>query len=188
MRGEWRANELTLNGMVLELGLDRRGRIDWASSGNFNLGALTVDRFHVTGRVALNDAASRRSLELTTSPSPARCALAGFVRGDGNFVLSGMRYPFRVSSGQSADGNATRVHFNVDPGARAILRRSRRRALIRGTCATLRRRGDAGNTRGIEGDGRTPIPPWRISAKVKADPTPPGSSSWRPAMAAKTTR
>ena len=31
-----------------------------------------------------------------------------------------MRYPFRVSSGQSADGNGTRVHLNIDPGARAL--------------------------------------------------------------------
>ena len=42
------------------------------------------------------------------------------MRGDGNFTLSGMRYPFRVSSGQSADGSGTRVHLNIDPGARAL--------------------------------------------------------------------
>ena len=47
-------------------------------------------------------------------------SLAGSVRGDGNFMLSGMRYPFRVSSGQSADGNGTRVHLNIDPGQRAF--------------------------------------------------------------------
>src|SRR5688572_6946357 len=65
MRGEWRANELTLNGLVLELGLDQRGRMHWASrSGNFNFGALTVDKFHVTGAVSVTDAASRTSLRL----------------------------------------------------------------------------------------------------------------------------
>ena len=58
MRGEWRATELTINGVALDLGLDRQGRIDWpASSGNFNLGSLTVDRLNLTGRVALHDRA-----------------------------------------------------------------------------------------------------------------------------------
>ena len=47
-------------------------------------------------------------------------SLAGSVRGDGSFMLAGARYPFRVSSGQTADGNGTRVHLNIDPGARAL--------------------------------------------------------------------
>ena len=47
-------------------------------------------------------------------------SLAGSVRGDGNFMLSGTRYPFRVSSGQGPDGNGTRVHLNIDPGQRAL--------------------------------------------------------------------
>ena len=42
------------------------------------------------------------------------------MRGDGNFMLSGTRYPFRVSSGETADGNGTRVRLNIDPAARAL--------------------------------------------------------------------
>ena len=42
------------------------------------------------------------------------------MRGDGNFTLSGLRYPFRVSSGPAGDGNGTRVHLNIDPGARPL--------------------------------------------------------------------
>ena len=39
MRGEWRATELTVDGLGLDLGLDPRGRIDWpASTGTFNWG------------------------------------------------------------------------------------------------------------------------------------------------------
>src|SRR5260370_1232288 len=122
MRGEWRATELTINGMALDLGLDSQGRIDWpASSGKFNLGSLAIDRLNLTGRIALHDAASRRTLELSDIAfgGDAR-SLAGSVRGDGNFMLSGVRYPFRVSSGQSADSSGTRVHLNIDPGARGF--------------------------------------------------------------------
>ena len=83
MRGEWRATELTVNGMSLDLGLDPKGRVDWpASTGTFNLGSLAIDRLNLTGRIALHDAASRSTLELNDiafsgdvrSLAPARSA------------------------------------------------------------------------------------------------------------------
>ncbi|HUN95265.1 MAG TPA: AsmA family protein, partial [Bradyrhizobium sp.] len=65
MRGQWRATELSINGMALDLGLDGQGRIDWpASTGTFSLGSLSIDRLNLTGRAALHDAASRTTLEL----------------------------------------------------------------------------------------------------------------------------
>src|ERR1700733_5249346 len=120
MRGEWRATELTVGGMALDLGLDPQGRMDWpAGNGKFNLGALAIDRLHLTGRVALHDALSHRTLELDDIAFSGDVrSLAGALRGDGNFTMSGARYPFRVSSGQSPDGNGTRLHLVVDSGAR----------------------------------------------------------------------
>jgi large subunit ribosomal protein L24 len=172
MRGEWRATELTINGMALDLGLDSQGRIDWpASSGKFNLGSLAIDRLNLTGRIALHDAASRRTLELNDIAFSGDVrSLAGSVRGDGNFMLSGVRYPFRVSSGQSADGNATRVHLNIDPGARALS------ADLDGTLAFEARAPRFEGAivlavpPGLKADGDVPITPWRIAARVKADP------------------
>ena len=172
MRGEWRATELTINGMALDLGLDSQGRIDWpASSGKFNLGSLAIDRLNLTGRIALHDAASRSTLELNDIAFGGDVrSLAGSVRGDGNFMLAGVRYPFRVSSGQSADGNATRVHLNIDPGARALS------ADLDGTLAfearTPRFEGAIvlAVPPGLKADGDIPITPWRIAARVKADP------------------
>jgi uncharacterized protein involved in outer membrane biogenesis len=179
MRGEWRADELTINGMSLDLGLDPQGRIDWpASSGKFNLGTLAVDRLNLTGRIALHDAASRGTVELNDiSFSGDVRALAGSVRGDGSFMLAGTRYPFRVSSGQSVDGSGTRIHLNVDPGARAlsadldgVLSFEARAprfdgAMVLAVPAGLKAQGTQGD---VKGD--VPITPWRISAKVKADP------------------
>src|SRR6201996_1530276 len=109
MRGEWRANELTINGLALDLGLDQQGRIDWpGGSGKFNLGSLSIDRLNLTGRAALHDALSHRTLELNEIAfSGDLRALAGSVRGDGSVTVSGQRYPFRVSSGQSPDGSGT---------------------------------------------------------------------------------
>jgi uncharacterized protein involved in outer membrane biogenesis len=172
MRGEWRANELTINGLALDLGLDSQGRIDWpASTGKFNLGTLSIDRLNLTGRAALHDAASRGTLELNDIAFSGDVrSLAGSVRGDGNFMLSGTRYPFRVSSGQSTDGSGTRIHLSIDPAARpwsadldgvlAFEARAPRfdGALVLAVPAGLKAKGDV------------PITPWRISARVKADP------------------
>ncbi len=176
MRGEWRATELTIDGMALDLGLDSQGKIDWpASTGKFNLGSLAIDRLNLTGRAALHDAASRGTLELNDIAFIGDMrALAGSVRGDGNFTLSGQRYPFRISSGQSADGSGTRIHLNIDPGARplsvdldGVLSFEARAprfdgALVLATPPGLKAKGDA--------RGDVPITPWRISAKLKADP------------------
>ena len=172
MRGEWRATELTINGMALDLGLDQQGRIDWpASTGKFNLGSLAIDRLNLTGRIALHDAASRGTVELNDIAFSGDVrSLSGSVRGDGNFMLSGTRYPFRVSSGQAADGNGTRVHLNIDPGARAfsadldgVLSFEARAPRFEGAMVLAA-------PAGLKAKGDVPITPWRILAKLKADP------------------
>jgi len=169
MRGEWRATELTINGMSLDLGFDPKGRIDWpASTGPFNLGSVAIDRLNLTGRVALHDAASHGTIELSDIAFSGDVrSLAGSIRGDGNFMLSGVHYPFRISSGQGPDGNGTRVHLNIDPGQRplaadldGLLSFEARAPRFDGamTLAEQKRTGDGASS-----------PPWRIAAKVKAD-------------------
>jgi large subunit ribosomal protein L24 len=169
MRGEVRATELTINGLSLDLGLDAKGRIDWpASTGTVNLGSLAIDRLNLTGRIALHDAASRSTLELNDIAFSGDVrSLAGSVRGDGNFMLKGTRYPFRISSGQGPDGNGTRVHLNIDPGERAlladldgVLNFDSRSPRFEGALTLVAPPGQK---------GRGNDPPWRIAAKVKAD-------------------
>jgi hypothetical protein len=178
MRGQWRANELTIDGLAVDLGLDPKGQIDLpATSGTFNLGSLSIDRLNLSGRVALHDAASHGTLELNDIAFSGDVrSLAGSVRGDGTFSISGTRYPFRVSSGQTPDGSGTRIHFTIDPGERAlsgdlegVLSFESRMprfegALVLATPATAKARSN--ETKGSE----TSPPPWKISAKVKADP------------------
>ncbi|KRQ93955.1 AsmA-like C-terminal region-containing protein, partial [Bradyrhizobium valentinum] len=169
MRGEVRATELTINGMSLDLGLDAKGRIDWpASTGTVNLGSLAIDRLNLTGRIALHDAASRSTLELNDIAFSGDVrSLAGSIRGDGNFMLSGTRYPFRISSGQGPDGNGTRVHLNIDPGQRAlaidldgVLNFDARVPRFDGAITLVAPPGQK---------GKGNDPPWRIAAKVKSD-------------------
>ncbi|MBR1245820.1 AsmA family protein [Bradyrhizobium sp. AUGA SZCCT0169] len=172
MRGEVRATELSINGMSLDLGLDPKGRIDWpASTGTLNPGSLAIDRLNLTGRIALHDAASRSTLELNDIAFSGDVrSLAGSIRGDGNFVLLGTRYPFRVSSGQTADGNGTRVHLNIDPGPKTLsadldglLFFEARAPRFEGTMVL------ASPPRPKADDFDTSPPSWRVSSRVKAD-------------------
>jgi large subunit ribosomal protein L24 len=173
MRGEWRATELTVNGMSLDLGLDPKGRIDWpAAAGTFNLGSLAIDRLNLTGRIALHDAGSRGTLELNDIAFSGDVrSLAGSIRGDGNFMFSGTRYPFRVSSGQTSDGVGTRVHVNVDPGPRTlsvdldgVLTFEARAPRFEGAVTLA-------SPSGQRADANDAPPPWRVTSRVKADPS-----------------
>ncbi|MGY4622298.1 AsmA family protein [Bradyrhizobium sp. USDA 4486] len=172
MRGEWRATELSVNGMAVDLGLDARGRVDLPStaSGTFNLASLAIERLNLTGRIALHDAASRSTLELNDIAFSGDVrSLAGSVRGDGSFTVGRTRYPFRISSGPSADGSATRLHLNVDPGERAILadlegvlafdnRQPKFDGALMLAVPAPKKSGEAGPT------------PWKLTTKLKADP------------------
>jgi large subunit ribosomal protein L24 len=172
MRGEWRATELTVNGMAVDLGLDARGRVDLPStaSGTFNLASLAIERLNLTGRVALHDAASRSTLELNDIAFSGDVrSLAGSVRGDGNVTVAGTRYPFRISSGPSADGSATRLHLNIDPGERSVL------ADLEGVLAFDNRlpKFDGALTLAVpptKKAGEAGPMPWKLTAKLKADP------------------
>jgi len=60
MRGQWRANELSISGMVLDIGLDSKGRIDWpVATGRFNLGSLAPPT--VTERSRSDGVGNRRA-------------------------------------------------------------------------------------------------------------------------------
>ncbi|WP_027572515.1 AsmA-like C-terminal region-containing protein [Bradyrhizobium sp. WSM1743] len=172
MRGEWRATELTLGGMAVDVGLDARGRVDLPSSasGTFNLASLAIERLNLSGRIALHDAASRSTLELSDIAFSGDVrSLAGSMRGDGSFTASGVRYPFRISSGPSADGSATRLHLNIDPGERAFLadlegvlafdnRQPKFDGALTLAVPATKKAGEAGPT------------PWKLATRFKADP------------------
>ena len=176
MRGQWRANELTIGGLSLDLGLDRDGRIDWrGASGKFNWASLAIDRLNLTGRIALHDAASRSTLELSeiAFSGDVRSA-AGAVRGDGDVTVGGTRYPFRVSSGQVNDGSgSTRLHLNIDPGQRPVtaeldglLSFEARAPRFEGTLTLAVPPPAKGQQAGQPADDRTP---WKVTTKLKAD-------------------
>lgn len=190
MRGQWRATELSINGMALDLGLDEQGRIDWpASAGSFSLGSLSIDRLNLTGRAALHDAASRSTIELNDIAFSGDVrSLAGAIRGDGKVTVHGERYPFHISSGAPPDGNGTRIHLNIDPASRPIAadldgvlafdaRAPRFDGMLTLSTPTsaksdaLKSDATKSDAKAADGGAAPARTPWRIVAKVKADPT-----------------
>jgi len=171
MRGQWRADQLTINGFALDLGLDAQGRLDWPAAGLSNLAGLTVDRLNLTGRIALHDAASRSTLELSDIAFAGELrAQAGALRGDGNFLLGGTRYPFRLASGRVADGNGTRLHLTVDPGARALSADLDGLLTFEGQSPRFEGAVTLAAPAPARADPDPSRTPWRIAARVKADP------------------
>nr|WP_205502226.1 AsmA family protein [Rhodopseudomonas sp. BR0G17] len=169
MRGELRADELSINGLSLDLGLDPQGRLDWPAAGLSNLAALTVDRLNLTGRIALHDAASRSNLELSDIAFSGELrAQAAALRGDGNFLLGGQRYPFRLSTSRAADSDAIRLRAGISQGAGGIA--ADLDGLVRFEQSRPRFDGAASLAALAAAAGETPRTPWRLAAKVEADP------------------
>lgn len=174
LRGEWRATELTVGGAAVDLGLNAQGRLDLpASTGAFNLGGLAIDRLNVTGRVNLHDAASRSTLELSdiAFSGDVRSLAAGAMRGDGNFTRAGTRHPFRISSGQTGDGNGTRLRLVIDANEKSpgvdldgILNFDNRKPNFDGAMTIA-------SVVSGKAEGNLANAPWRIVSKLKADPS-----------------
>jgi len=171
MRGEWRANELTVAGAALDIGLDQQGQVDWPiANGKFNFGSLSIDRLKLNGRVALHDAASRQTLELNDIVFSGEVrSLVGSVRGEGKFSMDGARYGFNVSSGQTSNGSGTRLHLRIDPSERTpsadldgVLGFEGRSPRFDGAIALA-----ALPPKTKSGDAASAS--WRIAAKVKAN-------------------
>ena len=95
------------------------------------------------------------------------------MRGDGNFVLSGTRYPFQISLAQASVGGASRVHVAIDPGTRAefidvdgILSFDEQIPRFDGALTLAGAGESVGKNFSVVPSQR----PWRVSANVKADP------------------
>lgn len=171
LRGEVRANELSIGGFALDLGLDAQGRLDGqGATALAQLGALTIDRLNLTGRIALHDARSRSVLELNDIAFSGDVrAPAGAIRGDGNFLSEGARYPFRLSVSRAPEARATRLRLSLEPGQQPLT--AELDGLLSIEDRTPRFDGALTLAHGVvkssAADDRAT--PWRLAGKVKAD-------------------
>lgn len=164
LRGEWRATQLALDGLALDIGLDKEGRIIAPSKGEFNFGALAIDKFDLSGRVTLHDAASGSEIGLEGLKFSGDVrALGGNLRGDGSFLLRDKRQPFRLALSKAGEGEATRLRLDLDSAQAGAMASS-----LDGALSFDRRVPHFEGALTLAAAGETP---WRIMARTTLDPS-----------------
>ena len=164
LRGEWRATQLALDGLALDVGLDKDGRVIAPSKGEFNFGALAIDKFDLSGRVTLHDEAGGSKIELEglTFSGDVR-SLGGNLRGEGSFLSQGKRQPFRLALSKASEGEPTRLRLDLDSTQAGAVSSS-----LDGALTFNDRAPHFEGTLTLAAAGETP---WRITARTALDPS-----------------
>ena len=164
LRGEWRATQLSLDGLALDIGLDKQGRIVAPSKGEFNFGALAIDKFDLSGRVTLHDEAGGSDLQLDDLSFGGDVrSLGGNLRGEGHFLLQGARQPFRLALSKASEGEATRLRLDLDSAQAGAISSS-----LDGALTFDKRVPHFDGALTLAAAGETP---WRMSARTTLDPS-----------------
>ncbi len=123
MRGEFRANEVTVDGLEATLQLDRAGRIAAPVAGlGFDPDRIGIDRLAVSNsRIVLADAASggRVALDNFNFSGEVRSLLGPF-KGEGSFTSATGPTTFRVGGGRRGDDGGVKLRLFVDASASAV--------------------------------------------------------------------
>jgi large subunit ribosomal protein L24 len=118
MQGNWRASELRITAPQVRLGLDAKGRIEApALAIGFKPDTLSIDKLSiVNGTVTLSDAASGGTVTLDRLYfNGSATSLAGPLSGEGDVVIGGAHYPYRINAGRLSDAGTVKLRLNVDP-------------------------------------------------------------------------
>jgi uncharacterized protein involved in outer membrane biogenesis len=172
MRGEFRANQLTLDGLEMRLGLDRSGAVQMpALNIRFDPDRLAIERLSINdGQLLLVDAASSAQLSVEQLNLTGEVgSLIGPFKAEGTFTTKGERFAYRLSGSRRGEDGGMKVRLAIDPGERALAFESEGTVFVDGGsprfegAATLSR--IAGTA--LPG-GRVAInDPWKVAAKIK---------------------
>ena len=123
MRGEFRVDQLVLDGVTATVRLDRNGKVETPVEAlGFDPDRVGIDRLTVThGRIVLADAASggRVALDNVSFKGEVRSLLGPF-KGDGTFSADDRPYTFRLGAGHRGDDGGIRLRLAVESPATAV--------------------------------------------------------------------
>lgn len=172
LRGEWRATELRLNGPRLRLGIDATGRISGPEIAvGFKPETLAIDRLSVSdGRITLADAASGGSLVLDRLYfNGSAGSLRGPLQGEGDVVVDGEHYPYRIVAGRYAEDGTIKLTLNLDPRERPISVEIGGTLSLAGGSPRFEGRLDLNRLAAIAAQaGERLIKPWHLTGRIKA--------------------
>ena len=169
MRGEWRANEVRIEGAEFAAGLDSTGRLDWPAPAFSNeLDSLSIDRLDIVdSRVVFSDAASSSQVVLDKLDFRGELrSRMGPIKGEGTFEMTGHRYPFRIAANRAGDAGM-RVRLNLDPVDRPVSVDVDTLVVVERGVPSFEGTLQINRAVGRAADGI--VQPWRLSSRVRGD-------------------
>jgi large subunit ribosomal protein L24 len=171
IRGEFRANQVTIDGLDLTIGLDRFGNIETAANLGFDPDRLAIDRLTIEGgHITLTDAASggRLAVDDVNLKGEVR-SLIGPFKAEGTFAAEGEHFGYRLSGSRRGEDGGMRLRLALDSTERALAFESDGTLWVE--AGSPRYEGTATLTRVVG----TALPsgevaindPWKIASKVK---------------------
>jgi uncharacterized protein involved in outer membrane biogenesis len=173
MRGEFRANQVTLDRPEMRVGLDPSGAVQMpALNIHFDPDRLAIERLSINdGRLVLADAASSAQLPLEQLNLTGEVgSLIGPFKAEGTFTAKGERFAYRFSGSRRGEDGGMKVRLAIDPAERALAFESEGTLFIDG--GSPRFEGAATLSRvvgtALPGGRVTINDPWKVSGKIKA--------------------
>lgn len=173
MRGEFRANQMTLDRPEVRIGLDKSGALQIPGLAlNFDPDRLAIERLSITdGQLILSDAASGARLAMEgLNVSGEVGSLVGPFKLEGAFTVGGEHYAYRFSGSRRGDDGGVKIRLAIDPAERALAFESDGTLWMDG--GSPRFEGAATLSRVVAAaapGGRVTVnDPWKILGKIKA--------------------
>jgi large subunit ribosomal protein L24 len=173
MRGEFRVDQLVLDGVTATVRLDRNGKVETpVGTLGFDPDRVGIDRVTVShGRIVLADATSggRVALDNVSFKGEVRSLLGPF-KGDGAFAADDRPYTFRLGASHRSDDGGIRLRLAVEAQAAGVSFETDGTIWADGGAPRYEGAVTASRAAGAAlPNGRTAITePWQLTAKVKA--------------------
>jgi uncharacterized protein involved in outer membrane biogenesis len=172
MRGEFRVDQLVIDGVTATVRLDRGGKIETAVGAlGFDPDRIGIDRLMVShGRIVLADAASggRFALDNVSFKGEVRSLLGPF-KGDGGFSAEEHPYTFRLGAGHRGDDGGIKLRLAVEALATAVSFETDGALWVEGGVPRYEGAVTASRAAGAAlPNGRTAInEPWQLTGKLR---------------------
>jgi large subunit ribosomal protein L24 len=174
LRGQWNATELRLTGPQVRLALDGSGHIEAPTPAiGFKPDTLSIQKLSIVdGEVTLVHAASGGTVTLDKLYFNGEAkSLLGPFSGEGDVIVAGDHYPYRISAGRVTDADTLTLRLNVDPRDRPLNFQADGTLSFDGGPHFKGNLSLARATGIVTQKGGSPDQPWRVHGKIDASTT-----------------
>ena len=173
MRGEFRANQVTLDHPDVRVGIDKAGGLQMPGLAfGFDPDRLSIEKLTVTdGQLHLSDAASGTRLDVDgLNVSGEVSSLIGPFKLEGTFTRDGEHYFYRLSGSRRGDDGGMKMRLAMDQVEHALAFETDGTVFIDGGSPRYEGAGTLSRVVGTaDADGRVILnDPWKVTGKIKA--------------------